>query len=150
MILFSTFLYNLERVFNLWLCLLTTSTTNETIISFVVRFALTLTTNEIIVSFVGIISFVAVTAPGTRWWVGRGVLCVCVCFFFYYIFVPYTGLTILCGTERNGTEQLQGHTMGNKYQNIVFVLVHCFGKHFGLLLVTNFLLNIKLVWVVFK
>ena len=63
MIQFSTFLYNLEIVFHLWLGLLTTSTTNETIISFVVRFALTLTTNEIIVSFVGVIAFVVVTCP---------------------------------------------------------------------------------------
>ena len=29
-------------------------------------------------------------------------------------------------TLRDGTEQLQGHTVGNKYERIIFVLVHCF------------------------
>ena len=31
-------------------------------------------------------------------------------------------------TLRNGTEQLQGHTMGNKYKIIIFVLDHCLGN----------------------
>ena len=40
-------------------------------------------------------------------------------------------------TLRNGTEQLQGHTMGNKYKIIIFVLDHCFGEYFGLLSITS-------------
>ena len=44
----------------------------------------------------------------------------------------YKRLIILCGTE-----QLQGHTMGNKYKIIIFGLVHCFGEYLGLLSSTS-------------
>ena len=38
---------------------------------------------------------------------------------------------------RNGTVQLQGHTIRNKYNIIIFVVVHLFSRNLSVLLITS-------------